>query len=121
MQRAKEYEVWQRNENDVNTFNTSNIAIHHKKRRCVNLAFTEKSVRAAGLFVQNHIDLWDNLLPDGDGEDWSKPKNMSEWTDYLVFDILCDLCFGKSLNIKEPAENRFKAIPKGIHSYMVFT
>ena len=43
---------------------------------------------------------------------------MAEWSDYLVFDILCGLCFGRSLNIKEPGENPFKGIPKAIHSYM---
>ena len=121
VQRSKSYEVWQRNEMDVNTINTSDVGLHHKKRRYLNLVFTEKSVRAAGVFIQKHVDFWDKLLPDGDGRDWSQPKNMAEWSDYLVFDILCDLCFGRSLNIKEPGENPFKGIPKAIHSYMKLT
>ena len=120
VRRSESYEVWQRNQMDVNTFNTSDLKLHHKKRRILNLVFNEKSVRAAGLFVQKHVDLWDKLLPDGDGKEWSQPKNMAEWSDYLVFDILCDLCFGRSLNIKEPGENPFKGIPKAIHSYMQF-
>ena len=121
VQRAKSYEFWQRNEMDVNTFNTSDVALHHKKRRLLNVVFTEKSVRAAEFFIQKHVDSWDELLPDGDGKDWSKPKNLTEWSDYLVFDILCDLCFGRSLNVKEPGENQFRGIPKAIHSYMTFT
>ncbi len=38
-----------------------------------------------------------------------------------MFDILCDLCFGRSLNIREPGENPFGGIPKAIHSYLKFT
>lgn len=38
-----------------------------------------------------------------------------------MFDILCDLCFGRSLNIKEPEDDPFKGIPKAIHSYLKFT
>ena len=78
-------------------------------------------MRAAGLFIQKHVDRWDDLLTDGDGKDWSRPKNMSDWTDYLVFDILCDLCFGRSLDIKEPGVNQFRGIPKGIDTYLTFT
>lgn len=121
VQRSKNYEFWQRNERDVNTLNTSDVVLHHKKRRILNVVFTEKSIRAAELFIQRHVDIWNELLPDKDGKDWSQPKNLAEWSDYLVFDILCDLCFGKSLDIKEPGENQFRGIPKAIHAYMTFT
>ena len=120
VQRSKDYELYQRNETDVNTINTCNVALHHKKRRTLNLIFTEKSVRAAGVFIQNHVDRWNELITDQEGKSWSQPRNMSEWNDYLVFDILCDLCFGRSLNIKESGENSFRDIPKTIHALMKF-
>ncbi|KAI4282214.1 MAG: hypothetical protein L6R35_005468, partial [Caloplaca aegaea] len=121
VQRSKSYEFWQRNERDVNTINTSDVGLHHKKRRILNSVFTERSIRAAASFIQKHVDRWNDLLVDGDGRDWSKPRNLTEWSDYLVFDILCDLCFGRSLNIKEATENPLKGIPKAIHSYLRFT
>ena len=120
VQRSKMYSVWQRNKSSINTFTTTDLALHHKKRRILNPAFSEKSIRASEVFVQKHIDLWIELLPDGDTKDWSQHKNMSEWTDNLVFDILCDLCFGRSLNVKYPGENPFKGIPKAIHTYSTF-
>ena len=120
VQRSKDYELWQRTETDINTINTSNVALHHKKRRILNLSFTEKSVRAAGVFIQRHVDRWNELLTDEEGKSWSRPRNISEWNDYLVFDILCDLCFGKSLNIKEPGENPFRNVPKTVHALMKF-
>lgn len=118
--RSKDYEIYQKDEMDVSTITTSDLALHHKKRRVLNLIFTEKSIRAAGVFIQKHVDRWNELLTDEEGKNWSQPKNISEWNDYLVFDILCDLCFGKSLDIKEPGENGFRDIPKTIHSYMKF-
>ena len=120
VQRSRDYEIWQKDETDVNTINTSDVALHHKKRRILNLSFTEKSVRAAGVFIQKHVDRWNELLTDEEGKDWSQPRNISEWNDYLVFDILCDLCFGRSLDIKEPGENPFRHIPKAIHALMKF-
>ncbi|MCJ1423878.1 hypothetical protein MMC29_001763 [Sticta canariensis] len=41
---------------------------------------------------------------------------MATWTNYLVFDILGDLCFGNSMQMKEPGENELKAVP-----YMIVT
>ena len=114
------YEMSQKSKMDINTFNASDVALHHKKRRVLNLAFTEKSVRAAGLFIQKHVDIWNELLVDGESKDWSQPRNMSEWSDYLVFDIMCDLCFGRSLDIKEPGENPSRDIPKAIHKLLAF-
>ena len=119
--RSNMYNIWQRTGNDVNTLNTSDTALHHKKRRILNLVFSEKSVRAAGVFINKHVDRWNELLLDHDGKDWSEPKNLAEWSDYLVFDILGDLCFGKSFEIKEPGDNPFRAIPHAIHSYLRFT
>ena len=120
VQRSKFYESWQRNEAEISTFTTTDLALHHHKRRILNLAFSEKSMRAAARFVQKHVDRWDELLPDPDSKDWSRSKNMTEWSDYLVFDIMCDFCFGRSLNIKDPGENRFRGIPKAIHAFLRF-
>lgn len=120
VQRSIKYRFWQRNEAAMNTLSVTDLALHHKKRRVLNLAFSEKSIRAAEVFIQKHVDRWDELLTDGDSKDWSQPKNMTHWTGYLVFDILCDLCFGRPLNIKEPGKTKFKGIPKLIESYMKF-
>ena len=120
VRRSNDYEIWQKDETDISTLNTCNVALHHKKRKFLNLVFTEKSVRAAGVLIQKHVDRWIELLTDEEGKNWSQPRNISEWNDYLVFDILCDLCFGRSLDIKEPGENPFRDIPKAIHSLMKF-
>ncbi|OBT75560.1 hypothetical protein VF21_05844 [Pseudogymnoascus sp. 05NY08] len=45
---------------------------------------------------------------------------MSDLSDCLVFDIMGDLSFGTSFNLKEVEENQFKHIPHTIADYMQF-
>jgi hypothetical protein len=35
---------------------------------------------------------------------------MSDWNDWLVFDILGEFCFGRSFEIKEPKPNALRKI-----------
>lgn len=83
--------------------------------------FSDRAVREAGLYMLAHIDRWIEILLDGieDGS-WSEPKNMSEHVDNLVFDIIGDLTFGKSFELKERGRNEFRDIPRVIGEYVKF-
>jgi hypothetical protein len=55
------------------------------------------------------------------GDDqWSEVMNFAEVSDKLVFDIMGELCFGTSFDVKEPGENPFKAIPHAAIQYVQF-
>jgi cytochrome P450 len=112
--------AWCRNDRDKNTINTIDITEHARKRKLLNISFTEKSVRAASEFTIRHVDRWNHLLVKDYGTDWSDAVNISVSVDRLVFDIMGDLCFGKSFDIKEPGENPLKTIPHDIAEYMRF-
>ena len=103
VKKNKTYDAWRRHEGDANTLNITTVAIHARKRKLLNTVFTEGSVRFAAAFIIKHLDRWNELSVIG--RDWSKPIDSTKWTDCLVFDILGDLCFGKSFGIKEPGEN----------------
>ena len=45
---------------------------------------------------------------------------MADWANYLVFDILGDLCYAHSFDIKEPGPNELKFIPEFICDYLKF-
>jgi len=93
--------------------------VHARKRRVLNSAFTDKAVRSAEEFVIQHVDRWNTLLIEGNhGQTWTDPQNMSGLSDYLVFDIMGDLCFGKSFELKEPGPNQFRHMPHTIADYM---
>ena len=40
---------------------------------------------------------------------WGPAQNMADWCNYLTFDIMGDLCFGKAFNMLESPSNHFAA------------
>jgi hypothetical protein len=125
VKKAKWYEVWSKNEQDYNALNTTDKVLHAVKRKPLNQAFSEKSLRSAEPFVIKHVDSWIELLLDGETtkgtSNWASPKNLGgEWVDFLVFDILGDLCFGKDFDTKHPRDNPLREIPHVIGEYLRF-
>jgi cytochrome P450 len=123
VKRSKFYDTWSRNADDVNALMTSDVEVHAKKRRLLNLAFTERSVKAAGPFIAKHTDRWNELLLESKkrrDDGWSSPQEISTWTMYLVFDILMDLCFWAAMDTKEPGENPLKKIPQAFDDFVTY-
>ncbi|KAI1274965.1 benzoate 4-monooxygenase cytochrome P450 [Xylaria sp. FL0933] len=122
VRRGRFYEAFKKDANDTTTLTCIDVAAHAKRRRHLNLCFTEKSIRAASTFVINHVDRWIQIITEGpqDGDGWSQPMDFSEKVDALIFDIMADLSFGKSFDIKEPTDNPLKRTPHNISEYMRF-
>lgn len=95
------YRIWPKTVDITSTWNVTDIPTHARKRRVLNHAFSEKALRAAEPFVHSNVDRWLELL-DERGEKGSVAFNMATEVNHLVFDILGDLCFGKSFEMKEP-------------------
>lgn len=114
VRRAKSYEAWN-TAKEPNTILTIDPAAHARKRKILNQAFTEKSVKHTAAFVTQHTERWiDLLVADNDvsvNDGWTKTRNMTDWNDWLIFDILGDMCFGRSFEIKEPGPNPIREIP----------
>lgn len=121
VQRCNTYLVWSRNGNEFNTITTVAPAAHGRKRKMLNQAFTEKAIKNAASFISQHVDRWIELISEtAEGETWTKSRNMASWNDWLVFDILGDLCFGRSFDTKEPGPNPIRDIPHHIVNYCRF-
>ncbi|KXX76590.1 Versicolorin B desaturase [Madurella mycetomatis] len=123
VRRSHFYTAFQRNSHEKTTLNTIDIAEHAKKRKLLNMAFTDKTTRAVSSFIAKHVDRWNELLLTEERRKtggWTAPVDMSEKLDTLVFDIMGDLCFGRSFDIKEPGENPLKVVPHCIAEYMKF-
>lgn len=52
---------------------------------------------------------------------WSAPQNMADWCNYLTFDIMGDLCFGKAFGMLERPDNRFaiELIGNAAHRHLI--
>lgn len=125
VKKAKWYEVWRKNDKDFNALNTVDPHKHTAMRKPLNSAFSDKSLRSAEPFITKNVDRWIEVLLDGekrtDTTEWSTPKNLGgEWVDYLIFDILGDLCFGRSFETIEPGDNPLRQIPHIIGGYLQF-
>lgn len=129
-----------------NTWNCTDKAKHARKRRILNAAFSDKAVKSSEHYIIQHADRWCELLLDGGAVGWSAPRDMAEWSDWLVFDILgesrpprslkivlmlfgfvgtrliplCftgELCYARSFNTKEPGDDELKSVPSLIAGY----
>ncbi|RKK32967.1 hypothetical protein BFJ69_g18744, partial [Fusarium oxysporum] len=102
VKKAEYYKAYPRNVHAMTTWNTIDKTIHARKRRVMNNAFSDKAMRSCEPFIQENIDRWFELINEEIGKkQWSDSLNMARWSDHLVFDILGDLCFGKSFGMKE--------------------
>ena len=100
---------------EVSTFLTRSKKEHASRRKLLKQSFTEQPLRAAEPFMIKHIDRWNELLVDPTQIDqWSPTVNFANVADALVFDIMGDLSFGASFNIKEPGDNPLKSMPHSI-------
>lgn len=122
VRRSQFYNGLQSKHNEPTTLTTTDVAEHHRRRKMLNMAFTEKTVRAASGFVVRHVDRWNQIIMDqcSSTTEWSAVYDMSEKLDQLIFDIMGDLSFGRSFDIKEPGSNSLKVIPHAIAEYLKF-
>ncbi|KAI9154917.1 Cytochrome P450 monooxygenase AKT7 [Paramyrothecium foliicola] len=122
VQRSKFYVAWKRNDDDKTVMTAVDYHEHAAKRKILNLAFTEKSVRAASDFVIKNVDRWHELLlaKNKQKDNWSPAINLAHELDTLIFDIMGDVTFGSSFDIKEPGENKLKEVPILIAQYLKF-
>jgi cytochrome P450 len=119
--KAWQFGIWPKDATAVSTFACTDKDVHKRKRRNLEYAFCDRAVRSAELFVAQHTDRWGPLLAEGAGDGWSEPRNMTEWANSFVFDILCDLCFGWTYETKKPGPNKLKTVPYDVAQYMKFT
>ncbi|KAI3329192.1 cytochrome P450 [Xylariaceae sp. AK1471] len=118
VEKAEYYKVYPRHVGAVTTWNCIDKTVHARKRRVLNNAFSDKALRSAEPFIHENIDRWCELLEQKiGGRQWSKSLNMADWANYLVFDILGDLCFGKCFDMKEPSSN-LRGVPGLMVSFL---
>ncbi|KID98174.1 Cytochrome P450 family protein, partial [Metarhizium majus ARSEF 297] len=95
----------------ANTHNTRDKDVHARKRRVLSHAFSESAMKEMQRYILGNVRTFcDQIgLNDGgaDAKGWTKPRNMSDWCNYLAMDILGDLSFGKAFHMLERPDNRF--------------
>ena len=86
--------------------------IHASRRKVMEPAFTDKSIRASEALLVKNVQTFADLVAGGKKRDgsWSEAFNMSQWSTYLNYDIMGDLVFGRRFDAMTSETNRF--VPK---------
>lgn len=87
------------------TFTAREKARHGTKRRLLSQAFSERALKDYEPRIVSLIRTWVNCIED-EVEKGTSSINIGKWGDYLVFDILGNLCFGKAFGVMTSAKDR---------------
>ncbi|KAG5970480.1 hypothetical protein E4U55_001665 [Claviceps digitariae] len=101
----------------ANTHNTRDKEVHARKRRVLSHAFSDSAMKEMQRYILSNVRTFceqiglDSGSGSGtrldDAKGWTRPRNMSDWCNYLAMDILGDLSFGKAFHMLEKPDNRF--------------
>jgi len=100
------------------TFTARDKARHGVKRRLLSHAFSERALKGYEPRIVQTVRTWldciDQESRKGDGK-----IDLGTWSEYLIFDILGDLCFGKPFGLLKSEEDRFIArlVPQATRSW----
>ncbi|PGG99084.1 hypothetical protein AJ80_09416 [Polytolypa hystricis UAMH7299] len=91
-----------------NTHNVIDKTVHGRKRRVLSQAFSENALKGMEDLMLSSIRQFCAIMA-GDEETHKAPsdrverghvvRNMSEWFGYLTYDVMGELCFGKSFGM----------------------
>ena len=94
-----------------NTHNAIDKAIHGRKRRVLSQAFSDNALKAMEeamlIHVRQFCAAMSGDLPEENGHvggekgkgDGAVVRNMADWFGYLAYDVMGELCFGKSYDM----------------------
>jgi len=110
------------------THTVVNKSLHGRKRRVMAQAFSDTAIRGMEDNVLTHIrtfvcnigtDSYENERP-GNKDD-NASRNMAHWSNWLTFDVIGDLCFGKTFGMLTREEWRFwpALIDMAIHRHAI--
>ncbi|CAG8888676.1 unnamed protein product [Penicillium egyptiacum] len=72
---------------------------HASKRRILAQLFTETALKGVEHRVLSNIDIFCTYLGADNPSTWGSARNVAVWSDYLTFDIISNLCYGKAFNL----------------------
>ena len=117
VQKAHFYTAFAPTPKHTDVFSTINKKDHARKRRTMASGFSDAAIRSQGVhMLENIVKFCEGVGPKAQhkkgsvqiaGDVWGDAVNVGEWTNFLSFDVMGDLCFGKSFGLLEGPENKF--------------
>lgn len=114
VQKSEFYKCFRAAPQAISTLLATEKQHHARKRRIMGQAFADSALRGFEQYVVGHVEDLVDMIGDatkpsntnGEKKGWSLPMDMASWSNWLVFDIMGDLVFGRSFNTLRKPENR---------------
>jgi cytochrome P450 len=82
-----------------NTHNAIDKGIHGRKRRVLSQAFSDNALKGMESVMLLHVRQLCSILGGERKENGETKWNMADWFSYLSYDVMGELCFGKSYDM----------------------
>jgi len=128
VRKADFYTAFPANKATFNVHNVIDKTIHTRKRRVISHAFSDSAINTMEKYIVGNINIATDLISEdvikGSSTEkggWSLPRNMASWADWLTFDIMGDLAFGKAFGMLENPANRFAVdlVSSAAHRHLI--
>lgn len=112
VRKADFYTAFPANKKTVNVHSSIDKLQHARKRRVLSHAFSDQAIKSLERWILANVRTGCRLLEEkgkdaGPEKGWREPWNVANWCNWLVFDIMGDLVFGKAFGMLESPINRF--------------
>lgn len=110
-----------------NTHNAIDKMVHGRKRRVLSQAFSDNALKGMEDLMLVHIRRFCTILAgepaekSGDCKNDLAVRNLAEWFGYLTYDVLGELCFGKSYDmlISSARRHMIHLVDRAAHRHYV--
>lgn len=116
VRKAEFYQAFWASKDSASTHSSIDKSIHSRKRRVLSQAFSDAAIKSMENHILAHVrQFCQNLagmttfgnVPNAESKGWGEAVDVSDQANYLTFDIMGDLCFGKAFGMLERPDNRF--------------
>ncbi|RDL38715.1 putative cytochrome P450 67 [Venustampulla echinocandica] len=113
VQKSQFYSVFPPTKDTANTHSSIDKSNHARKRRVLSHAFSDGAIKSMEKYILANVRTFCSRLgpPPTFSEKqvgekgWGVAQNMALWCNYLAFDVMGDLCFGKAFEMLESEKN----------------
>ncbi|KAH7371505.1 cytochrome P450 [Pyrenochaeta sp. MPI-SDFR-AT-0127] len=127
VRKASFYEAFPSTKKAVSVHSSIDKMQHARKRRVMSHAFSDAAIKSLEKYILANVRVGCEMLgrrSEGSASDekgWSSMLNAAHWCEYLVFDIMGDLVFGKAFGMLESPVNRFatQLVGNAAHRHLI--
>jgi hypothetical protein len=126
VRKASFYEAFPSTPQAVSVHSAIDKMQHARKRRVMSHAFSDNAIKSLEKYILANVRVGCEMLArktDGNVSEkgWNTQWNAAHWCEWLVFDIMGDLVFGKAFGMLESPRNRFatQLVGNAAHRHLI--